>query len=429
MTDDISVAAWEAFSRDPSDSVKKASVREQLDTIAAQVNELKINSERSAQLIPGLMADANAIGQSNTEAQPPEGGMPGMPGMGGAPPGAPPMPGMDGEEEMPEDETEDEVESEDETGGRPGDDEFVVDEDPPALVYDDSEEGETPETEGAGGDPELDDAFGDDEEEELSEEYDDTDGLDDFPMTDAPLEDDMPSGQTDGATGLSTPDENASTAFYAFRDRMFDAAMRARDSGNVEQVKVLVTAFDAMRQLFETVIQPALDGPDRTDAVTGNASSPADVEIAPGSIAGGSGIGIAKSGDAPMQAPDAPKAPTAPVAPVAGKEIKAIAKEFGSAVGEKPDKTDRFDSAVAKGKRMTTVSADSSVKKSAEAVQRPSATASMNGAFARPSLGDAAHTPKSFREMMDEVKSGKRPRDAVAPDLERYKVIHGRRRP
>ncbi len=429
MTEDIAVAAWEAFSREPGESIKKASVREQLDTIAAQVNELKINSERSAQLIPGLMADANAIGQSNAAAaESPMGGAAPGGAPGGMPmPGAEEMPGMEegGAEGMAEEGAPEEGMTGEESGME-GDtpeeeeDEEIFDAELFELMREDeSEEGvsegteSTPEgmTEGAPEGMVADEGVSEGSDDVFNNEY--------FTVN---LPEEMPTGQTDGAMGLSTPGENISTAFDAFIEQAFSAVSRAEESGNDNLVQSIVTAVSEMERIFTEQVAPLLDSNEQTDAVASSG-----VASAVESPAGGSGIGIAKSADL-LQLPKPPGTTATPSAtPTADKADKAIAKDFASAVGEKPDKSDKLDSAIAKGKRMTTISSES-VKKSA-AVQRPSAASSMNGDFTRPNLADAIPKPKTFAEMMADVKSGKRPRDAVAGDLEQYRMIHGRSRP
>lgn len=90
--------AWNAFQE--SRSIKKASISEKLDTIAAQLNEIQTDSSRTAELIPKILGDDSAIEASNAQAPPMDPSM--MGGMGGMPPmGEDPMGGaVPGAEDM-----------------------------------------------------------------------------------------------------------------------------------------------------------------------------------------------------------------------------------------------------------------------------------------------------------------------------------------
>lgn len=73
--------AWETFQQ--SRSIRKTSIAEKLDTIAAQLNEIQTDSKRTAELVPKILGDDAAIEASNAQMP----GMdPSMMGMGGAPP-------------------------------------------------------------------------------------------------------------------------------------------------------------------------------------------------------------------------------------------------------------------------------------------------------------------------------------------------------
>lgn len=105
--------AWNDFQQ--SRSIKKASISEKLDTIAAQLNEIQTDSARTAELVPKILGDESAIETSNAEMPPMDpsmmgmGGMPPTEGMGDAMPGAEEMSpdGMDlgTGEDMTDDET------------------------------------------------------------------------------------------------------------------------------------------------------------------------------------------------------------------------------------------------------------------------------------------------------------------------------------
>ena len=76
--------AWDNFR---SKSFQKASVQEQLDTLAAAINEIKTDTSRTAEIVPQIMGDNSAIDAANAAAGP---NMPGaapmddmMGGMGG----------------------------------------------------------------------------------------------------------------------------------------------------------------------------------------------------------------------------------------------------------------------------------------------------------------------------------------------------------
>lgn len=76
--------AWDNFR---SKSFQKASVQEQLDTLAAAINEIKTDTSRTAEIVPQIMGDNAAIDSANAEA-------------GAAMPGAPDMMGGMGGEDM-----------------------------------------------------------------------------------------------------------------------------------------------------------------------------------------------------------------------------------------------------------------------------------------------------------------------------------------
>lgn len=81
--------AWDAFQK--SRSIKKTSIAEKLDTIAAQLNEIQTDSARTAELVPKILGDDAAIEASNAEMpgmDPSMMGMGGAPSMDGAVPGA-----------------------------------------------------------------------------------------------------------------------------------------------------------------------------------------------------------------------------------------------------------------------------------------------------------------------------------------------------
>lgn len=89
--------AWDAFQK--SRSIKKTSIAEKLDTIAAQLNEIQTDSARTAELVPKILGDDAAIEASNAQAPPMDPSM--MGGMGGAPPMGDPTGGaVPGAEEM-----------------------------------------------------------------------------------------------------------------------------------------------------------------------------------------------------------------------------------------------------------------------------------------------------------------------------------------
>ena len=74
--------AWDNFR---SKSFQKASVQEQLDTLAAAINEIRTDTSRTAEIVPQIMGDNAAIDSANAEA-------------GAAMPGAPDTGGMGGED-------------------------------------------------------------------------------------------------------------------------------------------------------------------------------------------------------------------------------------------------------------------------------------------------------------------------------------------
>ena len=77
---------WDAFQK--SRSIKKTSIAEKLDTIAAQNNEIQTDLARVSKLVPKILGDDAAIEASDAQT-PPMGMMPGgedMGAMGGAPP-------------------------------------------------------------------------------------------------------------------------------------------------------------------------------------------------------------------------------------------------------------------------------------------------------------------------------------------------------
>ena len=76
--------AWDNFR---SKSFQKASVQEQLDTLAAAINEIKTDTSRTAEIVPQIMGDNASIDSANAEA-------------GAAMPGAPDMMGGMGGEDM-----------------------------------------------------------------------------------------------------------------------------------------------------------------------------------------------------------------------------------------------------------------------------------------------------------------------------------------
>lgn len=73
--------AWDSFKKTGA-SIQKASLAGKLDTIAAQLNEIQQNTQRTAEIVPQLMADDTAIDTAN-EAAPEMGGAPPM-DMGGS---------------------------------------------------------------------------------------------------------------------------------------------------------------------------------------------------------------------------------------------------------------------------------------------------------------------------------------------------------
>lgn len=78
--------AWDDFR---TKSFQKASVQEQLDTLAAAINEIRADTSRTAEIVPQIMGDNAAIDQANADA-----------GMGAAMSGAPDMMGGMGGDEM-----------------------------------------------------------------------------------------------------------------------------------------------------------------------------------------------------------------------------------------------------------------------------------------------------------------------------------------
>jgi len=82
--------AWDAFQE--MRSIKKASVAEKLDTLAAQLNEIQTDTKRTAELVPKILGDDSAIEASNALSPDVDptmmGDMGGAPPMDGAIPGA-----------------------------------------------------------------------------------------------------------------------------------------------------------------------------------------------------------------------------------------------------------------------------------------------------------------------------------------------------
>ena len=77
--------AWDRFRTQP---IQKASIQEQLDTLAAAVNEIRADTSRTAEIVPQIMGDNAAIDTANSDA-----GMDA--GMGGAGMGSDTGAGMD----------------------------------------------------------------------------------------------------------------------------------------------------------------------------------------------------------------------------------------------------------------------------------------------------------------------------------------------
>lgn len=64
--------AWDLFKS--QNSIQKASISEKLDTISAQLNEIKTDSSRTASIVPKIMGDDNALNSAEGDAgeSPPE---------------------------------------------------------------------------------------------------------------------------------------------------------------------------------------------------------------------------------------------------------------------------------------------------------------------------------------------------------------------
>lgn len=460
MATDIAKAAWDEFSRDPGEPVKKASIQEQLDTLAAQLNEIKINSERSAQMIPGLMGDSAAIETSNDGAsempqeQPPQGMPPeqGMPEGGEMPSDSPGE--MVGEEGAPEEEDYGDDDFSDLGSVAPDEGQKMGTDNMGELVPDNAapmpEMGAEAPTDNSMSEEDIIDALqgnivddndveGDDmpmeeyPDEGAPEEVSAPEGAVPPAPTDMPAEDAMPMGQTDRTMGLDTKGENLEVAFKEFLSQYRDAIVRASARGDTEAVRRLVEAMSQIEEVYDATVVPAMGSDEESDAFISAYQTRKSGKIAKNSMVAapqsnlGSGQGIAKSDE------DTEEAATESVAESAtggdadnlatnspDKNASQIEKEFKDASGEAPKDSFSISETepILKGKPVRSIKEMMSVKKSEG---RPELNSSVNGDIIRPELSNTnAVKPIPFKKMME---MGGRPRDLVANDLKEYKAF------
>ena len=247
--------AWDLFKAQASADLRKsASMAGQLDTLAAQMQDIQTGVDRLTTLIPKLMGDETAIDAANEEATPPA-PAPEMGGeMGGAPEEdfGPPMSGDEPEdEEAPEEEPpmeEDDMSKAEEE--KPEDTQDVPEESPAegAPAEEETSEESEPAPE-APEEPEGEDFLG--EEPPVEEEVDITEEPE--PMPEAPAE---------------TPAQPDGMEFYAsLLALLVQAASKAAQTGDAGAMASLTKSAGAMQNAYGE-LAPVLDGIFGTDSFT-----------------------------------------------------------------------------------------------------------------------------------------------------------------
>lgn len=195
--------------------IQKTSIAEKLDVLASAINEMKVDTERTAQVIPQIMGDETALETANAEAE-----------AGAIAPGIPPEEeGMEGEDIMNEEELPLEEGGVPDTP-MPGAEDMMPPEEEPA-----------PPVEDMGG--EMGGAYGGEEEEDylsdedlealLAEIYDSGDGYDE-PMGDVPaVGSATPEVPMSGGAGLADATNNLLAALK-------QAAHEAIDNNDIDRV-------------------------------------------------------------------------------------------------------------------------------------------------------------------------------------------------
>lgn len=244
--------AWESFKKSNSQKIEKTSVAGMLDTISAQLNDIKTDTERTANIVPKIMGDETALESAGSDAadqiganptpMPGEGmGMDGDMSMGagaeteeveGVPSGGAPGEGADAGIEMNEESTDEQVMPE------VGSDETAPSVDNlPEMGAETPIEGEGEEdTSMEGG--ELSDMTDDELDAILSEGGDEEmNGEEGMPME----------GGEAGAEEGAAPEQ----IYDELLDAIKDAAHKAIDSGDVSIISGVTDAMDAIKGIFE----------------------------------------------------------------------------------------------------------------------------------------------------------------------------------
>ena len=206
--------AWDDFCMQ-SARIQKTSIAEKLDVLASAINEMKVDTERTAQVIPQIMGDETALETANAEAE-----------AGAIAPGIPPEEeGMEGEDIMNEEELPLEEGGAPDTP-MPGAEDMMPPEEEPAPPMEDmgGEMGGAYE-----GEEEEDYLSDEDLEALLAEIYDSGDGYDE-PMGDGPaVGSATPEVPMSGGAGLADATNNLLAALK-------QAAHEAIDNNDIDRV-------------------------------------------------------------------------------------------------------------------------------------------------------------------------------------------------
>ena len=243
--------AWDLFKAQASADLRKsASMAGQLDTLAAQMQDIQTGVNRLTTLIPKLMGDETAIDAANEDAAPPE-PAPGMGmDMGGAPEddSAPPM-----------------------EGGEP-EDEAIPDEEPP-MEEDDMSKAEEEKPEDTQDTPEEAPAEETSEESEPApeapmEEESEADFIDEEPPVEEEMEEVVEEPEVTAEAPVETPAAPDGMEFYAsLLALLVQAATKASQAGDSGAMASLTKSAGAMQSAYGE-LAPVLDGIFGTDTFT-----------------------------------------------------------------------------------------------------------------------------------------------------------------
>ena len=223
--------AWNEFKASSAEGFQKSSVRAALDTIAAQLHEIKVNTDRTAQVVPKIMGDESAVDAANLEASmapPPEMEPEGLDLMGNGEDMEEPMeePVDDVPEDMPEEVPED------------------MPEDVPEDVPEEVPEEPLP------------------MEDEVPMEEPMDMGVESEPPVDAMPEDGTPPWEEEYVAPIDNVQDGSALidAYRQFMVELKDAALSAVEMGDLQNLPRLIEGQSLLAEVWGAEICPALDG-------------------------------------------------------------------------------------------------------------------------------------------------------------------------